>query len=72
MRPEMPAYAIPSHPILSLDATRALEAALFGGDERIEWGAMNGAGRSVARAILGAEPPELGLFDPARLAPTAS
>jgi NAD(P)H-hydrate epimerase len=39
---------IPSHPILSNDAARALEVGLFGGDERAEWKAMLHAGHSAA------------------------
>src|SRR5580658_8763409 len=44
--------AIPSHPILSADQVRVLEAGLFGGDERSEWKAMLHAGRSTAEAIV--------------------
>jgi ADP-dependent NAD(P)H-hydrate dehydratase / NAD(P)H-hydrate epimerase len=44
--------AIPSHPILSADQVRVLEAGLFGGDERREWKAMLHAGRSTAEAIV--------------------
>jgi len=39
-------------PILSCEATRALEAGLFAGDEAREWAAMLQAGRAVARAVL--------------------
>ncbi|HXQ81638.1 MAG TPA: NAD(P)H-hydrate dehydratase [Opitutaceae bacterium] len=48
----MPKSAIPSHPVLSMDDARALEARLLGGDERKEWRAMVRAGRSVAQAAL--------------------
>ena len=48
----MPIQTIPSHPVVSLDEARALEARLFGGDERGEWGAMQHAGRSIANAAL--------------------
>jgi NAD(P)H-hydrate epimerase len=48
----MPGSDMPSVPILSIDAAGALEAALFGGDERKEWRAMLQAGRSVADAVL--------------------
>ncbi len=41
-----------SHPILSCDATRALEAELFAGDEAKEWTAMQRAGQAIARAVL--------------------
>jgi ADP-dependent NAD(P)H-hydrate dehydratase / NAD(P)H-hydrate epimerase len=44
--------AIPSHPVLSPDEARALEAAIFGGAEDKEWAAMRRAGRSVAAAAL--------------------
>jgi hydroxyethylthiazole kinase-like uncharacterized protein yjeF len=48
----MQSCAIPSHPVLSADEARALEARLLGGDEGREWGAMLHAGRSVADAAL--------------------
>ena len=48
-----PDSIIPSDPVLSLDGIRSLEAALFAGDEGMEWAAMSTAGRSVAGAILG-------------------
>jgi NAD(P)H-hydrate epimerase len=48
----MAASSIPSVPVLSPDAALALEAGLFGGDERKEWKAMVQAGRSVAQGIL--------------------
>ena len=48
----MPKSPIPSHPVLSAEAARALEARLFGGDERKEWKAMAQAGRSIADAAL--------------------
>jgi len=41
-----------SHPILSCDETRELEARLFGGDEAKEWAAMQRAGRAIAEAVL--------------------
>jgi NAD(P)H-hydrate epimerase len=43
---------VPSHPVLSTDEARALEARLFGGDERKEWMAILQAGRSIADAAL--------------------
>jgi NAD(P)H-hydrate epimerase len=48
----MPSSAIPSHPVVSVDEARALEAHLFGGQERQEWGAMQRAGRATADAAL--------------------
>ena len=48
----MPLPAIPSHPVLSTDESRELEAGLFGGDERREWKAMLRAGAGVACAVL--------------------
>jgi hydroxyethylthiazole kinase-like uncharacterized protein yjeF len=39
-------------PILSCEATRALEAGLFGGDEGREWPAMLRAGRAIACAVM--------------------
>jgi len=48
----MPQSPVPSHPVLSPGEARALEAALFGGDEGREWTAMRLAGRSVATAAL--------------------
>jgi NAD(P)H-hydrate epimerase len=48
----MPNSSIPSHPVLSLEQSGALEAALFGGDERKEWKAMLLAGRATAEAML--------------------
>jgi NAD(P)H-hydrate epimerase len=47
----MPIPAIPSHPILTTDQARVLEAGLFGGDERREWRAMLLAGRATADAV---------------------
>lgn len=41
-----------AHPILSCDEAKALEAALFRGDEEAEWSAMRRAGRAVADAVL--------------------
>lgn len=48
----MRALKIPSVPVLSTDEALALEAGLFGGDERKEWKAMVQAGRSVGQSIL--------------------
>ncbi len=52
-----------SHPILTSEATRALEAKLFGGDEAKEWAAMQRAGRAVAAAVL-RDFEEIGGFPP--------
>ena len=41
-----------SHPILSCEETKTVEARLFGGDEAKEWRAMRRAGRAVATAVL--------------------
>lgn len=41
-----------SHPILTCDEARSLEAALFGRDETKEWPAMQRAGRALAAAVL--------------------
>ncbi len=41
-----------SHPILSCDEARELEARLFAGDEEKEWAAMQQAGRAIAEAAL--------------------
>lgn len=41
-----------THPILSCDETRALEARLFAGDESAEWPAMQRAGRALAAAVV--------------------
>ncbi|HYP16835.1 MAG TPA: NAD(P)H-hydrate dehydratase [Opitutus sp.] len=41
-----------SHPILSCAGAAAFEAELFGGDEAIEWLAMERAGHAVAAAVL--------------------
>lgn len=41
-----------SHPILSCEETKTVEARLFGGDEAKEWRAMQRAGRAVATAVL--------------------
>ncbi len=41
-----------SHPILSCEEARTVEARIFGGDEAKEWPAMQRAGRAVARAVL--------------------
>jgi len=63
----MPLPAIPSHPVLSTDESRELEAGLFGGDERREWKAMLRAGEGVACAAL-ADYAEIGPFpDAARV-----
>lgn len=48
MNPPLPG----SFPILSCDGARALEAALFDGDEAREWTAMQRAGRAIAAAVL--------------------
>ncbi len=40
-----------THPILSCEAARALEAGLFAGEEPREWNAMVAAGRAVASAV---------------------
>jgi hydroxyethylthiazole kinase-like uncharacterized protein yjeF len=48
----MPRSSIPSHPILSPEASGALEEGLFAGDERKAWKAMVHAGRATAAAIL--------------------
>lgn len=57
----MTTIPIPSHPVLSTEQSGALEAGLFGGDERREWKAMLHAGRSTADAAL-ADFAEAGLF----------
>ncbi len=44
--------AAASHPVLSCDEARALEARLFGGDEAKEWPAMQQAGAGVAAGVL--------------------
>lgn len=41
-----------SHPILSCDEARELEARRLGGDEAKEWAAMQQAGRAIAEAAL--------------------
>jgi len=41
-----------SDPILSCAEARAFEAARFGGDEALEWPAMQRAGRALAAAVL--------------------
>jgi NAD(P)H-hydrate epimerase len=41
-----------SHPILSCEAAKKLEGALFLGDEEKEWAAMQQAGAAIGRAIL--------------------
>lgn len=41
-----------SHPVLTCDGARNLEAALFGGDEAAEWTAMQRAGAAVANEVL--------------------
>ncbi|HWL14752.1 MAG TPA: NAD(P)H-hydrate dehydratase [Opitutus sp.] len=40
-----------THPLLSCDEARELEAALFGGDETKEWRAMQQAGAAIAAAV---------------------
>jgi hydroxyethylthiazole kinase-like uncharacterized protein yjeF len=57
----MPQPVIPSHPVLSTEQSRALEAGLFGGDERREWRAMLLAGEAIAAAAL-ADFAEIGPF----------
>ena len=41
-----------SHPILSCEAAKKLEGALFLGDEEKEWAAMQQAGAAIGRAVL--------------------
>jgi hydroxyethylthiazole kinase-like uncharacterized protein yjeF len=55
---------IPSHPILSVDETRSLEARLFGDDEERVWAAMLNAGAAVGAAAL-RDYAEAGEFPPA-------
>jgi ADP-dependent NAD(P)H-hydrate dehydratase / NAD(P)H-hydrate epimerase len=55
---------IPSHPILSAEETRALEARLFGDDEQRVWAAMLAAGAAVGAAAL-RDYGEAGEFPPA-------
>jgi NAD(P)H-hydrate epimerase len=43
---------IPSHPVVSAEEARTLEATLLGGDEAREWKAMQSAGKGVAASIL--------------------
>lgn len=52
-----------SHPILTCEAARALEAGLFAGDESKEWAAMQRAGRAIAAAVL-RDFEEIGGFPP--------
>ena len=52
-----------SIPILSCEASRELEAKLFGGDETREWSAMQRAGRAIAAAVQ-RDADELGGFPP--------
>jgi len=52
-----------SHPILSCEAAKVMEAALFQSDEAQEWIAMGRAGRAVAEAIR-ADFAEIGGFAP--------
>jgi hypothetical protein len=42
-----------SDPILSCAEAREFEAARFGGDEALEWPAMQRAGRALAAAVPG-------------------
>lgn len=44
--------SITSHPVLTCEEARRLEAKRFGGDEELEWPAMQQAGRAVAAAVL--------------------
>lgn len=53
-----------SDPILSCAEARAFEAARFGGDEALEWPAMQRAGRALAAAVLH-DFLEIGGFPPA-------
>jgi NAD(P)H-hydrate epimerase len=53
-----------THPLLTCESARALEAARFGGDETKEWPAMQEAGRRIAGAVE-ADFEEIGGF-PAR------
>lgn len=53
-----------SDPILSCAETREFEAARFGGDEALEWPAMQRAGRALAAAVL-RDFLEIGGFPPA-------
>ena len=53
-----------SDPILSCAEARAFEAARFGGDEALEWPAMQRAGRALAAAVL-RDFLEIGDFPPA-------
>ena len=53
-----------SDPILSCAEARAFEAARFGGDEALEWPAMQRAGRALAAAVL-RDFLEIGGFPPA-------
>lgn len=41
-----------SHPILSCEAARQLEAGIFAGDEAKEWAAMQRAGNAIGAAVL--------------------
>lgn len=50
-----------AHPILSVEATKALEQSLFAGDEKAEWAAMQAAGRAVASGVL-EDFEEIGVF----------
>jgi NAD(P)H-hydrate epimerase len=43
--------ALPSYPILTCEAARALEHERFGSDESKEWSAMQQAGRAIAAAV---------------------
>ena len=54
-----------SDPILSCAEARAFEAARFGGDEALEWPAMQRAGRALAAAVL-RDFLEIGGFPPGR------
>ncbi len=53
-----------THPVLTLEAAKRFEDALFGGDEDKEWPALQQAGRAVAEAALN-DLRELGAFPPA-------
>ena len=43
---------LPTDPILSCEASLAFEKKFFGGDEELEWQAMNKAGEGVGDALL--------------------
>lgn len=55
--------AIPSHPLLTLEAAKRFEDGLFGGSEEKEWPAMLAAGRAVGKAAV-ADFGEINRFPP--------